>query len=190
VEGGWAARSSEADRGALSYNREDDLKIVIKIRGSERTVEISSPNGHAGFSIDGRAIDADVVQIAPTLYSILMGTRSFEVHIKEVPGAKPSAVIAGHEYPFTIRDDRQWRRRRGAALEVEGKQQVIASMPGKIVRLLVSRGESVKLGQGLMVIEAMKMQNEVRSPKSGTVERLVVKEGQAVNVGETLAVVD
>ena len=61
-------------------------------------------------------------------------------------------------------------------------------MPGKIVRVLVAKGQQVENGQGLLVIEAMKMQNEVRSPKSGTVEK-VAKEGQTVNAGEILAVV-
>ena len=165
------------------------MRIAVKIRDSEKIVDVSTMNGRPSFSVDGREIKADVVEVAPTVYSILIGGRSFEVHIKEVPGFDPSAVIAGREYPFGIRDDRQWRRKWGAALELEGKQQVVASMPGKIVRLLVGAGEAVKAGQGLMVIEAMKMQNEVRSPKTGTVERLVVKEGQAINAGETLAIV-
>ena len=62
-------------------------------------------------------------------------------------------------------------------------------MPGKVVRVLVKAGDAVKAGQGLLVIEAMKMQNEIRSPKSGTVEKLLAAEGQPVNAGETLAVV-
>ena len=62
-------------------------------------------------------------------------------------------------------------------------------MPGKIVRVLVKAGDTVEMKQGLLVVEAMKMQNEIRSPKSGRVERLLVKEGQAVNAGEILAVV-
>jgi pyruvate carboxylase subunit B len=63
-------------------------------------------------------------------------------------------------------------------------------MPGKVIRLLVKEGETVQAGQGLIVIEAMKMQNEIRSPKSGKVERLLTKEGQTVNVGEVLAWVE
>jgi biotin carboxyl carrier protein len=63
-------------------------------------------------------------------------------------------------------------------------------MPGKVIRLLVQEGETVQAGQGLIVIEAMKMQNEIRSPKSGKVERLLAKEGQTVNVGEILAWVE
>jgi biotin carboxyl carrier protein len=62
-------------------------------------------------------------------------------------------------------------------------------MPGKVVRLLAQQGEAVQAGKGLVVVEAMKMQNEIRSPKSGTVERLLVQEGQAVIAGEVLAVV-
>jgi biotin carboxyl carrier protein len=63
-------------------------------------------------------------------------------------------------------------------------------MPGKVVRLLVQVGDKVEAGQGLLVVEAMKMQNEIRSPKGGTVERLQVKEGQPVNAGEVLAWVE
>jgi pyruvate carboxylase subunit B len=63
-------------------------------------------------------------------------------------------------------------------------------MPGKIIRVLVQIGEKVRAGQGLLVVEAMKMQNEIRSPKSGTVERLLAKEGQPVNAGEILAWID
>jgi biotin carboxyl carrier protein len=63
-------------------------------------------------------------------------------------------------------------------------------MPGKVVRVLAAVGDAVEAGQGLLVVEAMKMQNEIRSPKSGKVERLLVKEGQAVNAGEVLAWVE
>ena len=87
-----------------------------------------------------------------------------------------------------IFDPRSWRRRRGAGIELEGRQQLVAPMPGKIVRVLVAAGQQVSAGQGLLVIEAMKMQNEIRSPKSGTVEKLA-REGQTVNAGEVLAIV-
>lgn len=98
-------------------------------------------------------------------------------------------VIAGREFPFSVHDPRQWRRGRGSALKAEGRQPIIAPMPGKIVRLLVAAGQAVEAGQGILVVEAMKMQNEIRSPKSGKVERLMVGEGQSVSAGETLAIV-
>ena len=84
-------------------------------------------------------------------------------------------------------DPRSWRGRRQGALEVEGRQEIVAPMPGKVIRLLVAAGDAVEAGQGLLVVDAMKMLNEIRSPKSGKVERLLAKEGQAVNAGEVLA---
>ena len=85
---------------------------------------------------------------------------------------------------------RRHHGRRHGTLEAEGRQQILAPMPGKIIRVLVQTGEKVDAGQGLLVVEAMKMQNEIRSPKSGTVERVLVKEGQPVNAGEILAWID
>ena len=74
-------------------------------------------------------------------------------------------------------------------LNRDGRQPVVAPMPGKVVRVLVAAGEAIEAGQGIAVVEAMKMQNEVRSPKSGSVERLFVAEGQTVNAGEVLATI-
>jgi len=94
----------------------------------------------------------------------------------------------GRDYLVQVIDPRSWRRGRGGGIELEGRQQIVAPMPGKIVRVLSAVGKTVKAGDGLLVIEAMKMQNEMRSPKSGTVEKLA-NEGQTVNAGEVLAVV-
>ena len=76
-----------------------------------------------------------------------------------------------------------------AGAEAAGPQQVTTPMPGKIVLVLMKTGDAVDAGQGIVVVEAMKMQNEIRSPKSGTVERLLVVAGQTVNAGEVVAIV-
>ena len=78
----------------------------------------------------------------------------------------------------------------GKTREAEGLQQVLAPMPGKIVRVLVAVGEKVDAGQGLLVIEAMKMQNEIKSPKKGKVQKLLTKEGASVNAGHVLAIIE
>jgi biotin carboxyl carrier protein len=94
----------------------------------------------------------------------------------------------GLDFQVEIFDPRSWRRRGAAGIELQGPQQLVAPMHGKIVRVLVATGQHVNAGQGLLVIEAMKMQNEIRSPKSGIVETLA-REDQTVNPGEVLAVV-
>ncbi len=164
------------------------MKIEIKLRDLKRTVEISRPDGQLRFAVGGRSLDADAVEIAPGIYSILIAGRSFEARVDSSGGALRVSV-AGREYAAEISDPRQRKRYRGGAIEAEGRQQVIAPMPGKVVRVLAAAGDVVVAGKGLVVIEAMKMQNEVRSPKSGTVERLLVTEGQAVNSGDVLAIV-
>ena len=164
------------------------MKLEIEIGERTHSVELIRAGERLQCAIDGRAIKADAVEIAPGVYSILMGGESFEPRVEETGGGL-KVTVGGREYAAKVRDPRQWRRRGGGAMEAEGRQQVRAPMPGKIVRVLVAEGVPVTAGQGLLVIEAMKMQNEVKSPKSGMVERMMVKEGQAVNAGEALAIV-
>jgi biotin carboxyl carrier protein len=164
------------------------VKIEIKLRDFKRTVEMSRTEGKLRFALDGRLLEADAVEIAPGIYSILIGGQAFEVRVESAGGALRVSV-AGREYAAEILDPRQRKRYRGGAIEAEGRQQVIAPMPGKVVRVLAAAGDVVEAREGLVVIEAMKMQNEVRSPKSGTVERMLVTEGQAVNSGDVLAIV-
>lgn len=167
------------------------MKLEIESGGKKRTVETSDAQGKPRWIIDGRAAEADAVAVASSVYSILSGGESLEARVEKVPGpgAKLRVIIAGREYAVEVRDPRQWRKDRGTALEAEGAQQVIAPMPGKVVRVLVKTGDAVSAGQGMAVVEAMKMQNEVRAPKSGKVERVSVAEGQTVGAGEVIAVV-
>jgi biotin carboxyl carrier protein len=166
------------------------MKYKIVINGARRSVEISSPrtgSSRVTFTVDGRLVEADAIRISRGTYSILLGGRSLEV-IAEESSNGLLLRSNGREFQVEILDPRSWRRGRGAGIELEGRQQLIAPMPGKIVRVLVAAGQQVNAGQGLLVIEAMKMQNEIRSPKSGTVEKLA-REGQTVNAGEVLAIV-
>jgi biotin carboxyl carrier protein len=139
-------------------------------------------------TIDGRCVDVDVTTISPGVYSILIEGRSFEVRIE--PAADGMLVhTSQREFRLDVLDPRSWRRSRAGKVELDGRQEIVASMPGKIVRLLVETGQGVEAGQGLMVVEAMKMQNEVSAPKSGIVEQILVKEGQPVGAGEVLAII-
>ena len=168
------------------------MKHEITINGARRSVEFTPPKNEGlrvAFTVDGRPVEADAIRVSRSAYSILLGGRSLEVAVEETETSGGLLLrVNGREFRTEIFDPRSWRRGHGAGIELEGRQQLVAPMPGKIVRVLVAAGEKVSAGQGLVVIEAMKMQNEIRSPKSGTVEKLA-KEGQTVNAGEVLAVV-
>jgi biotin carboxyl carrier protein len=166
------------------------MKYDIHVNGVRHLVEFTPPLKQGSLItaiIDGRNVVADAVGVSYGVYSILIGGRSLEVTVEETPHGLLSRS-AGHEFQLEIKDPRAWRRGHAGRIELEGRQQVAAPMPGKIVRVLVAPGQQVQAGQGLLVIEAMKMQNEIRSPKSGTVERLA-REGQTVGAGEVVAVV-
>jgi biotin carboxyl carrier protein len=164
------------------------MKLEIALNGKAHQVELAQIGERLRCTIDGTPLEADAVQIAPGIYSILIDGESLEVRV-EPDGAGLRVATGDREWRAEIRDPRQWRRNRSGGSEAEGRQQVSAPMPGKIVRVLVRAGETVGAKQGLFVVEAMKMQNEIRSPKSGKVERLLVSEGQTVNAGEVLAII-
>jgi biotin carboxyl carrier protein len=168
------------------------MKLEIQLGGTNgktRVVELVRDADRWRVTLDGLPIDADATEIAPNIFSILINGESHEVRIIPSPGGALTLQTAHHEFTAQAIDPRAWRGRHHAAGEVEGRQQILAPMPGKVVRLLVQAGDTVEAGQGLLVVEAMKMQNEIRSPKRGTVERLLAKEGQPVNAGEVLCIV-
>jgi biotin carboxyl carrier protein len=153
-----------------------------------QNIDVSRDGNRIRVEIAGRIIEGDAVEVATGTYSVLVDGHSFEIRVEPTHGGL--RVHAGaQEFAVSIDDPRAWRKRRGSALEAEGRQDVLAPMPGKVVRLLAKQGDDVEAGQGLFVVEAMKMQNEIRSPKKGTLEKLLVTEGQVVNAGEALAVV-
>lgn len=166
------------------------MKYEVRISGKTHIVELERRADGWHASIEGESgITADVVEIVPNVFSVLLSGRSHEIYVTPSSGGQLQLHTGGLEFLAEVIDPRSWRGRRHGGAEAEGREQILAPMPGKVVRLLVKAGDPVEARQGLLVVEAMKMQNEIRSPKSGTVERILVAEGQAVNAGEVLCIV-
>jgi biotin carboxyl carrier protein len=127
---------------------------------------------------------AEVRNVEPGVYLILSAGRSFEVR---VDGSTVS--VGGRTFEFEVVDPRRWNRERGGS-HSEGRQNIAAAMPGKVVRVLVSEGDVVEAGQGLVVVEAMKMQNEMEAPRSGRVVALSVAPGATVSAGQILVAIE
>jgi biotin carboxyl carrier protein len=180
-----SALVDENRRIARSLWGGDSMKLVIALNGRDYAIDFSLAGTQVRGTIDGDAFECDAVQVSRGVYSVLIDGFVFDVRV-ELSADRLRINTVGCEYSGSIHDPRQWRRRDDSAVESQGRQKVTAPMPGKVVRLLVSAGEQVEVSQGLVVVEAMKMQNEVRSPRSGKVEQLLVSEGQAVTAGETL----
>ncbi|HEV2348742.1 MAG TPA: biotin/lipoyl-containing protein [Terriglobia bacterium] len=174
------------------------MKIEIKIHSGsaahDRQIELDPAGvrqaaaGRIEFVLDGAPATADWAEISPGVYSILAEGRSFELHVVEHPGhlgahASTYEVKWGvRQYRMEILDPRR-RRHSGPDGAHDGPQEILAPMPGKIVKILVAENQEVEQGQGLLVMEAMKMQNELRAPRAGSVERVYVNEGTGVETG-------
>jgi len=170
------------------------MKFEVRINGitGQRTHVVELEKNGTGYRVqlDGRPLAADATEVSPNTISVLLGGRAYEVHVTPALHGTVKLQSGPNEFTAGVQDPRAWQGRKQGALQAEGRQQIVAPMPGKVIRLLVSVGDDVEAGQGLVVVEAMKMQNEIRSPKRGKVERVLAKEGQNVNAGEVLAWVD
>jgi biotin carboxyl carrier protein len=168
------------------------------VGGEERLVEVS-PQGsawrvaiHAGKAEgpNPRVLVVDAVHLAGRAMSLLVDGRSVRCEVEPAKDGRIAVLVGDEVHPLEILDERRLRLRRASGqFSLEGPQRIDAPMPGKIVRVLVKQGDQVHEGQGLIVVEAMKMENELKSPKSGTVAELHAQEGQPVEAGAKLAVV-
>ncbi len=131
---------------------------------------------------------ADIREIEPAVYSVILDGKSFLARV--IPSADSYLVeVDGQQFVQEISDPRD-ATRRGTASATAGRQNLTASMPGKVVRVLVMEGQAVEAGQGLIVVEAMKMQNELKAAKPGRVAKIHVKDGATVEAGEALLIIE
>lgn len=154
-----------------------------------RKVRVDLPREFAGgafeCAIDGKPVAADAQMMEHGVLSLLIEGRQYRCVLDG-----DAVVIGGRRFGFAVEDPRSLRGRRGAGEGAAGPRAVKAPMPGRVVRVLVAVGDEVAEHQGVVVIEAMKMQNELKSPKAGRVVRVAVAVDGTVGSGEVLVVVE
>ena len=161
----------------------------VSIDGKNHRLELNQVEGRWECMLDGEKLNVDAVIARPNVLSLIVEGQAFEVK-RERTATDLHLWVKSARFAVDVRDPRSLRSRRAAGGGVEGPQKLHAPMPGKIVRVLAPAGTAVSAGQGVLVIEAMKMQNELKSPKDGVVKQVVVGEGTSVTAGEVLAIVE
>ncbi len=139
---------------------------------------------------DGETVRVDAIKNPRTVYSILLGSSQYEGSVDEREDGTLDIHVGTSAFDFSVIDERRKLLVGTGASAASGRQTIRAQMPGKIVKLLVAPGESVSVDQGLLIIEAMKMENEIRSPIEGIVAEVAVAEGDAVETDGLLVVVE
>ena len=161
----------------------------VNINGRDYRVELEPGESPAQWKcqVDGEEMLLDATSTGPDVLSLIIGGSSYE--ILENAGQQQLA-ISGCRYAVEVRDPRAWKTRRARAGAGEGPKKLIAPMPGKVVRVITPEGSDIEQGAAVIVIEAMKMQNELKSPKKGRITKVLALEGAPVNAGDVLAVIE
>jgi biotin carboxyl carrier protein len=163
----------------------------VVVDGKTHRLELTKGDTTWLCKVDDQEIEVDAALTARDVMSVLVGGKAYEVKRERSLQGEIHLIIGSARYAVDVQDPRSLRTRRRATGGTEaGPQKLTAPMPGKIVRILVAQGDEVKAGQGIIVMEAMKMQNEMKSPKDGRVQKILTSEGSTVNPGDTLAVIE
>ncbi len=165
------------------------MTYEVFIDGKPHRLELSRGGNGWQCKLDGRYIGLDAVLARRDVLSILIDGKAYEVKRERTP-TDTHLWVGPVRYAAELRDPRSLRSRQAAGTDEHGIRKLVAAMPGKVVRVLAAPGSQVEAGQGVIVVEAMKMQNEMKSPKKGVVQKILASEGAAVNAGDVLAIVE
>jgi biotin carboxyl carrier protein len=182
----------------------------VEIRGRRRTIEVRRTGPDWELTLDGRILGVSVTAIGER-WSLLIGppeggphveggrptasagrpARSYEVAVDRRSNGERVVHVNGHTVLVSIIDPRErLARRPGASAAGTGPRSTVSPMPGRIVKVLVKPGDMVAAHQGLVVVEAMKMENELRAPQAGRVTEVKVADGMSVDAGAVLIVME
>ena len=167
------------------------MKLNAELAGSHHELSIRREDSRVFADIDGRRYELELRELDSGASLLIDNNRVFECRVApSAPSGLFEVNVGTHSYTIRIIDPKRLRSGQSASAHDHGVAEIVAPMPGKVVRVLVEVGAEVAAGDGIVVVEAMKMQNEMKSPKPGKVIALHAEIGTTVNAGEVLAVIE
>jgi biotin carboxyl carrier protein len=169
------------------------MKLTANIAGEPYELNVKRDGMRLSAAIDERVYEVEAREVGAGVYLLIVDGRVYECRVDRRGAARASfgVQVSGRAYAVSLADPKRLSAVQAAgASAAEGSVEIIAPMPGKLVRVLVAAGAQVQAGDGLVVVEAMKMQNELKSPKAGTVTKIHAEVGETVNAGDVLVVVE
>jgi biotin carboxyl carrier protein len=168
------------------------MKLQAETGDEKHEIEIKHAAGKVFASVGGREYELEVSEPEPNVYLLKNEGKIFEAFVspQQKAGDPFQVQIGRHSLDIKLIDPKRLRGTVDNAEHGDGAAEIRTAMPGKVVRILVERGAAIEKGDGVLVVEAMKMQNELKSPKAGTVKDIRVEEGSTVAAGDVLAVIE
>jgi biotin carboxyl carrier protein len=168
------------------------MKLIAELNHEKHDIEIKRDGDKIYAEIDGRSYELEASEPEPNVYLLKNEGKIYEIFVSPRSNlSEPFHVrVKSSEFEVNIIDPKRLRSASAGAEHGEGLAEIKTAMPGKVVRVLVEQGAEIKTGEGVIVVEAMKMQNEIKSPKDGVVKEIRFAEGATVNAGDILAIIE
>jgi biotin carboxyl carrier protein len=163
------------------------MKYEVTVGDNKYTLEV---NQEGQVTLDGEEVQVDFTKIGEGLCLLLVNNESFEGLVEQKEDTW-QVLFRGDLYEVQVADERTqlMRARAGMAVPDSGEWPIIAPMPGLVVSVPVEVGQQVEKGDNIVILESMKMENELKTPRAGRIERIVIKKGDSVEQGQVLAVI-
>ena len=162
------------------------MKLQATIGGEKHEVETRRGGEKVFARVDDREYELEASEVEPNVFLLKHENRIYQIYV----APNGFVNIGDHQLEITLSDPKRLRGASAAGAGIDGVSEIKTAMPGKLVRVLVEVGAEIKQGEPVLVVEAMKMQNEMKSPKDGTVKEIRFAEGATVNAGDVLAIIE
>lgn len=168
------------------------IKLKAEVAGKDHQISIQRRESAVLAEVDGRHYELEIRDLDNNEYLLIDGNTIYNCRVEKSHNHPHDLEVRlrGVSYAIKLTDPKRLRSAQSGAQQHKGAVQIVAPMPGKVVRVLVEAGAEVEAGAGIMVVEAMKMQNEMKAPKAGHVVSTHAQEGSTVNAGDVLAVIE
>ncbi len=168
------------------------MKLIAELNQEKHEISVKREDEKVFAEVDGRKYELEASEVEPNTFLFKNDGRIFECLVS--PTDKQSGVtqvrVGTASFDVKLFDPKRLRGAGGSDNNADGIAEIRTQMPGKVVRILVEEGAEIEVGEGVIVVEAMKMQNEMKSPKDGIVKEIRVAEGATVNAGDILAIIE
>ncbi len=168
------------------------MKLIAQLNNEKHEIVLKQNGVNVSAEIDGRHFELEAHEVEPNVFLLKHDNQVYQIFV--APNEKPDEPFlvnfGNSDFEIKLSDPKRMRHSAGASENADGAAEIKTAMPGKVVRILVEQGAEIRQGDGVIIVEAMKMQNEMKAPKDGTIKEIRVREGATVNAGDILAIIE